>query len=61
MLFHSSDAGDHWTQVQAIANGEALEDDIIGVEFTDTLHGKLTSSMEEVWITKDAGQTWQKE
>jgi hypothetical protein len=61
VLFHSSDAGDHWTQVQAIANGEALEDDIIGVEFTDTLHGKLTSSMEEVWITKDAGQTWQKE
>jgi Photosynthesis system II assembly factor YCF48 len=60
-LFHSSDAGEHWTRVQPVANGEALEDDIVGVEFTDTLHGKLTSSAEETWITADAGQTWQKE
>src|ERR1700685_1988493 len=60
-LFHSSDAGERWTQVRPVANGEALEDDIVGVEFTDTLHGKLTSSVEETWITADAGQTWQKE
>ena len=60
-LFHSSDAGEHWTRVRPVANGEALEDDIVGVEFTDTLHGKLTSSAEETWITADAGQTWQKE
>jgi hypothetical protein len=60
-LFHSSDAGEHWTQVRPVANGEALEDDIVGVEFTDTLHGKLTSSAEETWITADAGQTWQKQ
>jgi hypothetical protein len=60
-LFHSSDAGEHWTQVRPVANGEALEDDIVGVEFTDTLHGKLTSSAEETWITADAGQTWHKQ
>jgi hypothetical protein len=60
-LFHSSDAGQRWTQVRPVVDGEALEDDIIGVEFTDTLHGKLTSSMEETWITADAGQTWQKQ
>jgi hypothetical protein len=60
-LFHSSDAGEHWTQVRPVANGEALADDIVGVEFTDTLHGKLTSSAEETWITADAGQTWQKQ
>jgi len=59
-LFHSSDAGQHWTQVTPAANGEVLGDDIIGVEFTDTLHGKLTSSVEETWITADAGETWQK-
>ncbi len=59
-LFHSSDAGQHWTQVRPVVNGEALEGDIIGVEFTDTLHGKLTTSTEEIWITADAGQTWQK-
>jgi len=60
-LFHSFDAGQHWTHVRPVANGEALDDDIIGVEFTDTLHGKLTTSMEETWITSDAGQTWQKQ
>ena len=59
-LFHSSDAGQHWTQVRPVVNGEALAGDIIGVEFTDTLHGKLTTSTEEIWITADAGQTWQK-
>lgn len=59
-LFHSSDAGQRWTQVRPVANGEALTDDIIGVEFTDTLHGKLTTSDDESWATADAGQTWQK-
>jgi len=61
-LFHSSDAGQHWTQIHPVANGEALRDDIIGVEFReDALHGKLTTSIEETWITADAGQTWQKQ
>jgi hypothetical protein len=60
-LFHSSDAGEHWTQVRPVANGAFLEDDIVGVEFTDSLHGKLTSSAEETWITADAGQTWNKQ
>jgi len=59
-LFHSSDAGQHWTQIRPVANGEVLRDDIIGVEFQDALHGKLTSSIQETWITADAGQTWQK-
>ena len=60
-LFHSSDAGQHWTQVRAIANGETLVDDIIGVEFTDLLHGKVTTSGSETWVTADAGQSWQEQ
>jgi hypothetical protein len=59
-LFHSSDAGQHWTQVRPVVDGEVLADDIIGVEFRDALHGKLTSSLQETWITADGGQTWQK-
>jgi hypothetical protein len=59
-LYHSSDAGQHWTQVQPAVDGEVLIDDIIGVQFTDTLHGKLTTSNDETWTTADAGQTWQK-
>lgn len=60
-LFHSSDAGQHWAQVLPIANGQAFVGDIVGVEFSDDLHGKLTSSNREIWITSDAGQTWQKQ
>jgi len=60
-LFHSSDAGQQWTQVRPVVNGEALADDIIGVEFRDALHGKLTSAKEETWVTADAGQSWQKQ
>jgi Photosynthesis system II assembly factor YCF48/Putative zinc-finger len=60
-LFHSSDAGQHWTRVRPVVNGEALAGDIIGVEFRDALHGKLTSSMQEIWITADAGETWQRQ
>jgi hypothetical protein len=60
-LFHSSDAGQHWAHVRPIANGLTLDDDIIGVEFTDLLHGKLTTAGAEIWLTADAGQTWQKQ
>jgi hypothetical protein len=59
-LYHSSDAGQHWTQVRPTANGEVLTADIIGVEFTDPQHGRLTTSAKESWFTDDAGQSWQK-
>ena len=60
-LFHSSDAGQHWAQVFPTANGQSFVGDIVGVEFRDTLNGKLTSSNREIWITSDAGQSWQKQ
>jgi hypothetical protein len=60
-LFHSSDAGQHWAQVLPIANGQPFVGDIVGVEFSDVQHGKLTSSNREIWITADTGQTWQRQ
>jgi len=60
-LYHSSDAGQHWTQLQPTANGEVLTGDIIGVEFTDRVHGTVTTSGHEKWVTTDAGQSWQKQ
>jgi hypothetical protein len=59
-LFHSSDAGQRWTQIRPMGDGQILTDDIIGVEFTDDLHGKLTTAGQEVWITADRGQSWQR-
>ncbi|HVO81948.1 MAG TPA: YCF48-related protein [Terriglobales bacterium] len=58
-LYHSSDAGGHWLQIKPIADGKPLTADIIGVEFTDARHGKLTTSGGEIWTTIDAGETWQ--
>jgi hypothetical protein len=60
-LYHSTDAGQNWMQVQPVAAGQALADDIIGVEFPDALHGKLTTSNKETWTTEDGGQTWRKQ
>lgn len=60
-LYHSTDAGNSWIPVQPMAAGQALADDIIGVEFPDSLHGQLTTSGKETWTTEDGGQTWHKQ
>ncbi len=59
-LYHSSDAGQHWVHVYPMADGQPLTADIVTVEFSDTQHGKLTTSAHETWTTNYAGATWQK-
>ena len=59
-LYHSPDAGDHWTRVIAASSGATLTGDVVSLEFTDIQHGKVSTSTAEVWTTSDAGQTWQK-
>ncbi len=58
-LYHSSDAGQHWIQVKPVADGTPLTADITAVEFSDAQHGKLTTVNREIWITGDAGASWQ--
>ncbi len=60
-LYHSADSGHHWMRVQPVSHGQQLMADIIGVQFPDTNHGRLSTSSGEVWTTKDAGSTWAKE
>ena len=60
-LYRSSDAGNHWTRVVPVASGTALTDDVVSLEFSDSQHGKFSTSAGEVWTTADAGQTWQKQ
>ena len=57
-LYHSSDSGQHWTQVKPAVNDSPLTADIVGIEFADAQHGKLTTSDHETWTTSDAGQSW---
>jgi hypothetical protein len=59
-LYHSSDAGQHWAHVYPVVDGKPLTADIVAVEFSDTRHGKLTTSEHETWTTSNAGDTWQK-
>jgi hypothetical protein len=60
-LYHSGDAGNHWTRVLPIANGVSLSGDIVALEFVDVEHGKVTTSTAETWITADDGASWQKQ
>jgi hypothetical protein len=59
-LYHSYDGGGHWIQIKAAANGKFLTSDIVSLEFSDASHGSLTTSDHEIWITADAGETWQR-
>ncbi len=59
VLYHSSDAGEHWTQIIPTVDGKSLTSDIIMLEFSDASHGRLTTGNHEIWITSDAGETWQ--
>jgi hypothetical protein len=60
-LYHSVDAGARWTRVVPVSAGTALSSDIIGLDFPDARHGKITTSTTEIWTTTDGGQTWQKQ
>ena len=61
LLYHSTDSGNHWTQVVPSSAGSVLTGDIVSIEFPDPQHGKLSIATGETWITADSGQTWQKQ
>lgn len=57
-LFHSADAGQHWDQIKPSVDGKPLAADIIGLKFSDALHGSLTTSSNQIWTTSDGGSSW---
>jgi putative zinc finger protein len=61
VLYHSLDAGDHWTSAVPSDHGIFLTGEIVSVEFTDALHGKIATSTSEVWTTGDGGQHWSRQ
>jgi hypothetical protein len=61
VLYHSGDAGNHWTRILPVAHGVPLTGDVISLEFVDVQHGKITTSTGEIWITADDGESWQKQ
>ena len=57
-LFHSSDAGEHWSQVNVSAENRSSSGDVTAIQFADSLHGRITTSTDEVWATENGGSSW---
>lgn len=61
VLYHSVDAGNRWTRVVPGAGSVTLTGDIVSVDFSDTLHGRIATSTAQTWTTSNDGQTWQQQ
>ena len=57
-LFHSADAGDHWTRILPLSGSTLLTTDITSIQFSDLQNGTITTATSEVWTTTDAGRSW---
>jgi len=44
-----------------MVEGAALTADILRIEFSDSLHGKLTITETPTLVTSDGGKSWQKQ
>ncbi|MGB8985666.1 MAG: YCF48-related protein [Candidatus Sulfotelmatobacter sp.] len=61
VLYHTSDSGNHWLRITPSTAEAGLTGDIVGIQFSDPQHGKVSTSNAELWTTSDTGQTWQKQ
>ncbi|HEX4489441.1 MAG TPA: YCF48-related protein [Terriglobales bacterium] len=59
VLYHSVDNGAQWVHVIPTASNEALAEDIVRIDFSDSRHGKLITSHGE-WRTSNSGASWHK-
>jgi len=57
-LFHSTDAGQTWTEVVLTSDGVRLSADILRIAFSDLRHGWIATRKGDIWATRDGGATW---
>ena len=57
-LFHSTDGGTSWMQVQPAVGDQPLKADIIRIEVHSAAEIVLFLQHGEVWTTSDSGKTW---
>jgi hypothetical protein len=61
MLYHSIDGGEQWSEVRPFAANESSAADILSIEFSDGMRGKITTSRPELWVTSNGGESWQQQ
>jgi hypothetical protein len=63
-LFHSTNSGVTWTQVQPSVPGKTLSSDITQIEWRGDVRGAaeivVSTSNHEIWSSADGGKTWEK-
>ena len=57
-LFHSADGGQHWIRVPLGTSSGAETGTIVSLEFSDSQHGTVITSIGSRWSTSDGGATW---
>jgi photosystem II stability/assembly factor-like uncharacterized protein len=61
VLYHSPDAGEHWSRVVPRSSDATLTGDVLTLDFPNVQNGRISTSTGEVWTTSDSGQSWQKQ
>jgi hypothetical protein len=56
-LFHSSDSGGHWEQIQIADEGGKLSGEVIRIDVRDPSLVTVATSTREVWVSAD-GKQW---
>ncbi len=59
-LFHSTNNGVTWVQVQPSIKGQQLTADITQIDLSGAMQIVVSTSNNEVWSSADGGKTWQK-
>ncbi|MFZ0795257.1 MAG: YCF48-related protein, partial [Candidatus Korobacteraceae bacterium] len=57
-LFHSSDGGQHWSQVPLINSSGAETGAIVSIQFNDERQGTVVTNGGSRWTTSDGGVIW---
>ena len=62
-LFHSADAGEHWTRIVPKDGDHKLEGDVISLTIAGAVNQiiRLRTSAGQSWISNDGGKTWKVE
>jgi hypothetical protein len=60
-LFHSADAGAHWTEIKIADENGGISGDIVGINARGPNRVTVTTASGEVWTSVDNGKHWARE